>query len=48
MTVEELAARIDMRELEEWAVLSRVEREEQEDKARVRRVEAAAQRNRRQ
>lgn len=47
MTVAELSSRITVAELEEWAAVSRVQREEQEKQARIRRVEAQARANRR-
>ena len=46
MTVAELSSRITIRELEEWAEVSRVETEERDHDARIRRVEANARANR--
>lgn len=46
MTVSELSSRISIYELEEWAALARVEKNERDDEARIRRVEAKAQANR--
>ena len=46
MTVTELASRMSMYELEEWAALARVEKEERDNDARISRVEAAAKANR--
>lgn len=46
MTAEELASRITMAELDEWAKLSEVERGEREQQERIARVERQAQANR--
>ena len=46
MTASELSSRISIYELEEWAALARVEIEERDHDARIRRVEANARANR--
>lgn len=46
MTVTELESKITMQELEEWAELSRVKKEERDRDERIRRVECQARANR--